>query len=67
MSLIESIWVEKYRPLKIDDVVFSENHEEDFRRYVEIREIPHLLLHGPPGGGKCHGGDEYIEIYVEDD
>ena len=52
MSLIESLWVEKYRPKTINDVVFSEGQTDDFKRYVATGEIPHLLLYGPPGGGK---------------
>ena len=66
MSLVDSLWVEKYRPKTINDVVFSENHKEDFERYVNTGKIPNLCLFGPPGGGKCHDGDEYIEIYIED-
>lgn len=52
MSLVESLWVEKYRPKTIKDVVFSEGHSEDFERYVNNGEIPNLCLYGPPGGGK---------------
>ena len=52
MSLIESLWVEKYRPKTVNDVVFSEGQEDDFQRYVKNKEIPNLCLYGPPGGGK---------------
>lgn len=51
-SLLDSIWVDKYRPKSINDVVFSGDQKQDFVRYVETREIPHLVLFGPPGGGK---------------
>ena len=40
MSLIESLWVEKYRPKTVNDVVFSEGQEDDFQRYVKNKEIP---------------------------
>ena len=52
MSLVESLWVEKFRPKTVNDIVFSEGHESDFKEYVETGEIPHLLFYGPPGGGK---------------
>jgi len=52
VSLLEAIWVDKYRPKSIDDVVFSGEQKDDFARYVKSREIPHLCLYGPPGGGK---------------
>ena len=51
-SLLDAIWVDKYRPKTINDVVFSGDQKQDFIRYVETREIPHLVLYGPPGGGK---------------
>ena len=52
MNLVDGLWVEKYRPRTIKEVVFSEGQSDDFKRYVHRREIPHLLLYGPPGGGK---------------
>ena len=52
MDLLESIWVDKYRPKSINDVVFSGDQKQDFMKYVEEREIPHIILFGPPGGGK---------------
>jgi len=52
MSIIESLWVEKFRPKTVNDIVFSEGHESDFKEYVKNKEIPHLLFYGPPGGGK---------------
>ena len=67
MGITSSIWVDKYRPKEIKDLVFSEGQERDFIKYINDGEIPHLLLFGPPGSGKCHDGEEYIEIYVEDD
>ncbi len=52
MSLVESLWVEKYKPKVIDDIVLSKQQQHDFSKYVASGEIPHLLLYGPPGGGK---------------
>lgn len=46
------MWVEKYRPKKLDDMVLSENYKSIFSKFMEDGEIPHLLLYGPPGSGK---------------
>jgi DNA polymerase III gamma/tau subunit len=52
MSLLNSLWVEKYRPLKLDDLVLPESNMKTFAEMLERKEIPNLLFHGPPGGGK---------------
>jgi replication factor C small subunit len=46
------IWVEKYRPKKLDDMVLPEKYKSDFERIIERQDLPHLLFSGPPGGGK---------------
>lgn len=46
------LWTEKYRSKSLNDVV---NHAEIIQRlksFVRERNIPHLLLVGPPGVGK---------------
>ncbi len=52
MSLKESLWVEKYRPKKIEDLVLPEDYLRIFKQYIEKQEIPNLLFYGPAGGGK---------------
>ena len=47
-----SLWVEKYRPRKIDDCVLPSNIKEIFHGIVKDGEIPNLLLSGPAGTGK---------------
>jgi DNA polymerase III delta prime subunit len=46
------LWVEKYRPHKIEDCVLPERIKKAFQEYVTKREIPNLLLSGPAGCGK---------------
>ena len=52
MEILNSVWVHKYRPKKLEDLVLSEDQKRDFLKYIEKREIPNLLFYGPPGGGK---------------
>jgi DNA polymerase III delta prime subunit len=46
------LWVEKYRPCKIDDCILPSNIKKTFQEFIEKGEIPNLLLSGPPGIGK---------------
>jgi len=46
------LWVEKYRPQKVEDCVLSENIKATFQEYVNRKEIPNLLLSGTAGVGK---------------
>lgn len=46
------LWVEKYRPKKVEDCILTDSLKATFQEYVNRREIPNLLLAGPPGIGK---------------
>jgi replication factor C small subunit len=51
--MLESeIWVEKYRPRTLDEVVGQDAIVQRLKGYVSQRNIPHLLFSGPPGTGK---------------
>lgn len=52
MNLLDEVWVEKYRPKTIDDLVLPESYISDFKAYIGRRNFPNLLFYGPPGGGK---------------
>ena len=51
-DLLDSMWVEKFRPKKLEDMVLPEKYHQDFKRIIETQNLPNLLFSGPPGGGK---------------
>lgn len=46
------VWVEKYRPEKLSDIVGQDSIIERLETFVEKESLPHLLFAGPPGNGK---------------
>ena len=50
--LKEEIWIEKYRPKKLDDIVGQDEVIKRLKSYIQSRNLPHLLFSGPPGVGK---------------
>lgn len=52
MNIETDLWVEKYRPKKLEDLVLPERYKKDFGRIIEKNDLPNLLFYGPPGGGK---------------
>lgn len=50
--LKEEIWIEKYRPKKLDDIIGQDEVVRRLKSYVRTRNLPHLLFSGPPGVGK---------------
>jgi len=50
--MAENLWVEKYRPKKIDDCILTIELKETFKQFVNQKELPNLLLSGTAGTGK---------------
>ncbi|MEI6796495.1 MAG: replication factor C small subunit [Methanomassiliicoccales archaeon] len=46
------IWIEKYRPRKLDDVVGQKEVVERLKAYARTGNLPHLMFAGPAGTGK---------------
>ncbi|PSQ35145.1 replication factor C small subunit [Halobacteriales archaeon SW_10_66_29] len=53
----EEIWLEKYRPQTLDEVVGHEAIIERLKSYVERDDLNHMLFAGPAGVGKCATGE----------
>lgn len=53
MTTTNYLWVEKYRPATINDYVWiNPSQKLMVEGWVKDKNIPHLLLSGPPGTGK---------------
>jgi DNA polymerase III delta prime subunit len=52
MDIEKSLWVEKYRPIKMEDIVLPDRYKKDFERLIARQDMINLLFSGPPGGGK---------------
>ena len=50
--MFDHLWVEKYRPGKLDDMCVSDASRKQFSNYAETQEIPNLLFVGRAGIGK---------------
>ena len=52
MKIHNSLWVEAYRPARLEQMALDGETRAIASSYLESGEIPHLLLVGPPGTGK---------------
>ena len=71
---IEEIWIEKYRPNKLDDIVGQDAIVKRLKSYVRVKNMPHLMFSGAAGTGKTSAaaamaqelyGDEWHENFIE--
>lgn len=49
---MDSVWMEKYRPRSLDEVIGQPQAVSRLRSLLTGGSLPHLLLVGPPGSGK---------------
>jgi replication factor C small subunit len=49
---MQDVWVEKYRPKKLSEVIGQKAIVERLSAYVRTRSMPHMLFAGPAGSGK---------------
>ncbi len=75
MEPAQFLWVEKYRPHKVEDCVLPEEVKQQFQTFIDKGEVPNLLLTGTAGTGKttlaralCESlGCDYIVINGSDE
>lgn len=63
----DEVWVETYRPKKLDDIVGQDDITRQLKGYVEKGELPNLLFSGGAGIGKTTSAVALAkEIYGDD-
>jgi len=50
--MFDNLFVEKYRPATLDDIILTDENYRVFNQFREQEEIPNLLFAGAPGIGK---------------
>ncbi len=64
---MQDVWVEKYRPKTLSEVVGQEETVGRLKAYVESGSVPHLMFAGPPGTGKTTSAIALAkDLYGED-
>lgn len=51
-EIINSMWIEKYRPKTLDDIILNDETRKIIDKFVAEGEFPHLFLCSEPGQGK---------------
>ena len=60
-NLANRLWVDKYAPTTLDEMVVDDNYLTMFKSYVQNKEIPNLLLSGIQGSGKTTAANIFIK------
>ncbi|MBI0583253.1 MAG: AAA family ATPase [Methanomassiliicoccus sp.] len=50
--MMNEIWIEKYRPKTLKDIVGQKDIVDRLESYVQTKNLPHLMFAGPAGTGK---------------
>ena len=50
--LEQFLWVEKYRPKKIEETILPADLKQTFQQFVDQKNVPNLILSGSAGVGK---------------
>jgi replication factor C small subunit len=64
---MKDLWIEKYRPKVLDEVVGHEDIVERLKAYVGNNNMPHLMFAGPAGTGKTTCAIALAKQMFEDD
>jgi DNA polymerase III delta prime subunit len=52
MNIANNLWVEKYRPKNLNDIILDEKTKLFIQDCLQKKTLPHLLLYGKQGMGK---------------
>lgn len=52
VELNKSLWTEEYRPRSIAEAILPDRFKSQFQAMVDSKDMPNLMLSGPPGVGK---------------
>ncbi|BCU68533.1 ATPase AAA [Sulfolobales archaeon HS-7] len=72
--MAEALWAEKYRPRTLSEIVNQKDIVNRLMKFVEEKNMPHLLFAGSPGTGKTTAalalvrdlyGDNYEQFFLE--
>lgn len=62
-----AIWVDKYRPKTLDDVIGHDDIKNVITEASKSGDIPHLLFYGPPGTGKTSLAHTAVSLFYNGD
>jgi len=65
MATTGYVWVEKYRPKIIEDIVLDPLNKLILKNIIDTSYFPNLLFYGPPGTGKTTTIINLINAYQE--
>ena len=66
-DLLDQLWVEKYRPKSINDVVLNDDQKSFISNCLSKGEIPHLAFFGPAGSGKSTLARIIVDSLIQND
>lgn len=66
-DVFNQLWIEKYRPKTLNDVVLNADQKIFLEKCIQNDEIPHLMLHGPAGSGKTTTARILIDLLIHSD
>jgi replication factor C small subunit len=66
-DILDKLWVEKYRPKNINEVVLEPEQKGFLTKCLQNGDVPHLLLVGPAGSGKTTTARIICDEIIKDD
>lgn len=77
---MNEIWIEKYRPSSLEEIVGQDGNVEKLQAFIKSHDLPHLIFSGPAGTGKTstaiaiaielfgeHWKDNFLELNASSD